>query len=546
MAALKTNKLIPIMVVAFVVLAGTVFFKASSSKVAQPVVADAGQWMRTAPTPRTADGDTSNDTIRAIHGEVTASKKQAGETLEMNKQLIERLDEVMTEKKEIEENQEKTVEQQLLAQSAAQARQFDVMMAKMGEMVNAIGDVEVNQRPTFNATQTVENSQAMEIPDGFGTNIEAGQFVSGEDLIEVFWIEPLDESINNRVDGGRPVPVQQNPSTLSVSKTNKSLDEAKAVLMKPLDTYRELIDDVGNKGSSLHKSNNDLQFLKRWLPDDGSQLVEVKARYRGPVKKQAGTRVYRPAAEERFTIPDLSILSGAIATTSLVGKIYPDGNVVDPQYFKLIVGRDNFTANFHDLPAEIEGMIFEGYGIGDFTTRCVSGRLVAATFIFEDGTTRSIYPGDPGSRPENRNSRTLGYITDPYGNPCVSGKLITDAKEYFATGSALAFASAYAGAIRESAQTTTESFDDTGLSGSRRTSVTGDIGEFALATGANAGLDRGVRWLDEMFSNSRSLIYAPSGMSVDIHLQQELRIDIASNSRKIRYRKNANRQTELD
>jgi len=553
MAALKTNRVIPVMVVAFVLMGAFVFYKAASSSNAKPVVvSNADQWMRTAPKPRTSSSDTSNDTIRAIRGEVTAANGKADETLEMNKKLIDKLDKEIAEKKALESSQEEVVAEKLSAQSASQARQFDQMMARMNEMVNAIGDVKIETGAPAQVSDADIDPiySSIEIPDGFGVGIEAGQFVSGEDLIEVFWIEPLDESINTRVTGSR-ILVQQNDDsvttdTFDTTSNPVSSTNAKAVLMKPLNTYRELIDGVVEKDGIVTQGRNLMPGSAKKMSVKKRQIIEVKASYRrAPVKRQTD-RIYRPPSEPVFTIPDLSVLTGAIATTSLVGRIYPDGNVVDPQYFKLIVGRDNFTANYNQLPPEIEGMIFEGFGVGDFTTRCVSGRLVAATFIFEDGTTRSIYPGDPGSRPDSGN--TIGYITDRYGNPCVSGRLITDAKEYLATGSVLAFAGAYAEALRQSQVSTVDTFstNDGSINGASRTDVTGDIGEFAAASGLSAGIDRGTRWLDEIFPISRSLIYAPSGQTVDIHLQQELRLDIASNARKIRYRKNVKRYKNLD
>jgi len=595
MAAIKTSKVIPLMVIAFVLMAAFVFFKASGSSVAKPVTTvDAGQWMRSAPTPRTSDADTSNDTIRAIRGEVTSANSKADETLEMNKKLIARLDDVMTEKAVIVQSQDELIEnklkEQAQTQSSVQAAQFDKMMSKMEEMVLTMSEVKVETVPEAKRSpdpgDRSGSGEPLSIPEGFGLGIEAGQFISGEDLIEVFWIEPLDESINNRVIGGGGIVVNQaSGKGVEVRADGSPADNAKAMLMKPLDTYRDLVDGVAEEGGVLKKGQKLLApaGAKKMSSGKASKIVEISAAYRGPVVRQTQrtqadstestpvqrvpaeqqvesveptrsrvstfqtrSRVNAPPAEKVFTIPDLSVLAGAIATTSLVGRIYPDGNVVDPQFFKLIVGRENFTANFNELPPEIEGMIFEGFGIGDFTTRCISGRLIAATFIFEDGSTRSIYPGDPGTRPDGGNS--LGYITDPYGNPCVGGRLITDAKEFFATGSVLAFASAYANGLRDGQLTTVQSFgaDDGQISGANQTTVTGDINEFALASGAREGIDRAIDFIDEQFQASRSLIYAPSGMSVDIHLQQELRLDIAANARKIRYRKNARRQNDLD
>jgi integrating conjugative element protein (TIGR03752 family) len=259
-------------------------------------------------------------------------------------------------------------------------------------------------------------------------------------------------------------------------------------------------------------------------------------------------RLAEPESTPWFTIPDLSILANSMAITSLVGKIYLDNDIVNPRLFKVLVGRENLTANFHELPMEIEGMIFEGYATGEFTTRCVYGDLIAATFIFSDGSVQSFYPGDPGSRPQ-RNAeplRRLGYISDPYGNPCVSGRLITDAPEYLGTSFLLSGAAAYSRALKLAETQTRDRFNQDGdLIGTDRV-LNGDVNRYAAAAALSGATDKSIEWLDQRYRISTDVIYAPAGQRVDLHIQQELRLDKRPSQRQVRYSHRAKHQRDLD
>ena len=80
---------------------------------------------------------------------------------------------------------------------------------------------------------------------------------------------------------------------------------------------------------------------------------------------------------------------GATAWTAVIGRIPVKGTVSDPMPFKVLVGAKNLAANGLELPPELEGMVFSGHAVGDFTLRCSSGKLDSVTFVFNDGTIRT-------------------------------------------------------------------------------------------------------------------------------------------------------------
>ena len=120
-----------------------------------------------------------------------------------------------------------------------------------------------------------------------------------------------------------------------------------------------------------------------------------------------------------YTVPRNATLLGATAMTALVGRVPIRGEVRDPMPFKVITGADNLAANGLTVPG-VAGMIWSGTAIGDWTLSCVTGRLESVTFVFDDGSIRTISSDDRDNRTGDAN-RPLGWISDARGIPCVSG-----------------------------------------------------------------------------------------------------------------------------
>ena len=89
--------------------------------------------------------------------------------------------------------------------------------------------------------------------------------------------------------------------------------------------------------------------------------------------------------------------------TALIGRIPIKGNVDDPYPFKVIVGSDNLAANGLEIPG-LDGMIFTGNAIGDWTLSCVRGEIHSVTFVFEDGTIRTLSSDDQSLQQKSQQS----------------------------------------------------------------------------------------------------------------------------------------------
>ncbi|WP_417120508.1 hypothetical protein [Pectobacterium cacticida] len=109
-------------------------------------------------------------------------------------------------------------------------------------------------------------------------------------------------------------------------------------------------------------------------------------------KTRKATSQNGQAAEEAtsvYTLPENSTLTGSVAMTALLGRIPINGMVSDPYPFKVLIGRDNLTANGIELP-DVEGAIVSGTASGDWKLSCVRGTVGSITFVFSDGRVPTV------------------------------------------------------------------------------------------------------------------------------------------------------------
>lgn len=177
-----------------------------------------------------------------------------------------------------------------------------------------------------------------------------------------------------------------------------------------------------------------------------------------------GSSAVGASAQAVYTVPSNSTLMGSIAMTALIGRVPIDGTVNDPYPFKVLIGPDNLTANGIDIP-DVAGAVVSGTASGDWTLSCVRGQIRSVTFVFHDGTIRTV-PEDGnqdqrgGQASANSTTTTtpgLGWISDPYGIPCVSGERRSNAQQYL--GSQALITAACAGLRRALARTPAHRID---------------------------------------------------------------------------------------
>lgn len=230
----------------------------------------------------------------------------------------------------------------------------------------------------------------------------------------------------------------------------------------------------------------------------------------------------------RYTVPRNATLLGATAMTAMLGRVPVRGEVRDPMPFKVLTGAENLAANGYTVPG-VAGMVWTGTAIGDWTLSCVSGELHSVTFVFADGSIRTLSSDE--STGENRDTRrALGWVSDARGIPCVSGSRESNAGQFLSQRIAARTVEAAAEAAA-AAQTSTVLRDTGGVS----SAVDGELGSFVLGRSVAGGGAEIAEWLAERQAQAFDAVFVPAGADLVIHVDRELAIDLDPHARKLHY-----------
>lgn len=405
------------------------------------------------------DGDSQADTIRALQA---YAKEAVGKAEALNDRTQQQATTVLENRNHVQklakENQDlKDASQKLQEQAASLAKVLDGLQE---ELVS----VKAAQRKT--KTEVDEHG----IPVGFGYDhlakkrlAEAGQ-----------WFNPVD--------------LMADPNAITTTATTGSKTGFQGLLAPP--------------GHGAMASTSTATSTQAIQPHDTAKTRKA------------------PLIDPRYTLPKDSILYDGMALTALLGRIPVEGTTPDPYPVKVFVGAENLAANGHQLP-EVKGMLFSGWGIGDWNLSCVSARLHSATYIFEDG--RIVNHTSEG--------KPLGYISDRYGWPCITGEFRTNAPKFLGQRVGLAALGA-AGAAYAQAQFSKQK---SGLTGNISTDLTGDIEKVVGGTMVESATNEVSQWLLARQKQSFDAVIVPPGASVSIHLERTLELDHAELARQVRY-----------
>ena len=230
--------------------------------------------------------------------------------------------------------------------------------------------------------------------------------------------------------------------------------------------------------------------------------------------------------------------------TALIGRVPVKGQVEDPFPFKVLVGRDNLAANGLEIP-DVNGMVFSGTAFGDWTLGCVRGTVKIVTFLFDDGTIRTVSAdnnptggaGGANTLPSSGGAgvtsggvagKGLGWISDRRGIPCVTGSRISNATDYL-SGRMLARGIETAGKAYARAQMTV----NTTPLGGYTSAVTGNVMNYALGETAAGGADELAKWIADRQSQMFDVVYVDTGAEVAVHIDHEITIDYEPNGRRL-------------
>lgn len=243
-----------------------------------------------------------------------------------------------------------------------------------------------------------------------------------------------------------------------------------------------------------------------------------------------------------YTVSDNATLLGSIAMTALIGRIPIDGTVNDPYPFKVLVGADNLLANGFELP-ELAGAVMSGTASGDWTLSCVRGQIRSITFVFQDGTERTISSASRNGSADRTMQGGLGWISDPYGIPCVSGTQSSNAQQYLTTQLLLTAAGAGAASMIDSGQ------GDLALVSGRNGSTLGTVGitgNEALQRILAGGVQETTQWVNKLYGQAFAAIFVPPGAPIAVHIEEPLEIDFDPHGRKVNHQLGDTHAPDLD
>lgn len=324
---------------------------------------------------------------------------------------------------------------------------------------------------------------------------------------------------------------QQNQASQLRDEIRKQQDALRNEWLKSQQNLLDKLDQLGDKHSDnippgLGLTSGELpagvQQEVRWLePLDAPPATDDKP-----------LRVNLKAADKPDTLPDVKVwtlpqnatLTGSVAMTALIGRVPVNGTVSDPYPFKLLIGEDNLTANGTELP-DVAGAVVSGTASGDWTLSCVRGQITSLTFVFHDGTVRTV----PQSEKSGSQQQNIGWLSDEQGLPCIPGTRKSNAKEYLTSQFLLAGSGAAAQAFANGESTSV--VED----GSITSAVTGDNGQYVLGQAIGGGLKETADWMKQHYGQMFDAIYVPPGHRVAVHLTEQLAIDYEPQGRKVKY-----------
>ncbi len=333
-----------------------------------------------------------------------------------------------------------------------------------------------------------------------------------------------------RIKQGLRTQTQPTPGAMPIGGAPAPADRPAMIWVEPLDRADSSTEAAPGRVGMMSGSVSMLHPGRPTTPPPGDDVLS-----------RAAAAVTKVLAKPVYTIPKNATLLGSVSWTALVGRVPVKGVVRDPMKFKALIGRDNLAANGIRAPG-VEGMVVSGVATGDWTLGCVRGRITSATFVFDDGAISTVTEGSLGGatggrRGDGGNSKSaegLGWISDAWGYPCVSGRKVSNAKSFMLGRFALVAAQVAADAVAQ-AETTQTLSAQTGV---QTTTVGGSIGKYVLGKALGGGLDELRQWLSERQAQSFDVVWAPPGTEIAIHIDSPIPIDHDPKARKVFYASN--------
>lgn len=231
-----------------------------------------------------------------------------------------------------------------------------------------------------------------------------------------------------------------------------------------------------------------------------------------------------------FTIPQNTWLTGVIPEQPLIGIVPVNGQVMNPQSVSFVVGADNLAANRWQLPNELQGIQGDAVCEGFFAIKrpAVTCKVTSLTFIFDDGTIHSV---------NAKEDKSLGVVTDEYGNPQIAGALHSNLG-YFLAGSALfSGVQGYGNALSAAQMQTTTGTAVPGVS-----TIIGNANTYAQGQGLSQASREANQWWVQRMKSTFDYVEVQNWdenthqlLQLNVKITQSINIDYDDAGRKVDY-----------
>lgn len=347
------------------------------------------------------------------------------------------------------------------------------------------------------------------------------------------------------------VETQVNAAKIDLSSKIQAVSESTSQNKKPNDKLEYAVNTDQNTVHVITTISDLSQISDNNINTDLNKNTQLKNNINentSPLPSDQHNSTLRGNITSYYTIPDGATVGNVILLSPLVGEVPVSGQLLSPAFpFKALISyqdtKEMFAANSIPLPRNISGTILQGYSVGDMSLGCTRNYVMKILFVFKDGH-YVVFPKDSDS--QNNNSATqvypansIGYLSDPYNNPCISGKYITDAPKVIASLAVFGAASG-AGAAIAQAQMQTYTSMSQGTSGSI---VNGNLAKYAGGGALNDGSKAALAWYQARINNIFDVVFVPStskGMPRQLifNITQTIPIDLNHNKRTLNHENN--------
>lgn len=435
------------------------------------------------------EAESPDDTVSTLVAEMHEMQQQLGATQEESAQLREQNKDLARTNGNLHSNLQQAIDQALAEQHKRYAKGRESLLDTLSQRINELRITLELQANGSKQAQT-GNGAGTAMPVGLGLT---GEIPAGE-RAGMVWINPL--AMIAVASRGTP----GGPSRDGVSAFARAFDMGEPVA------------------------------------SGGAQTAAGPISGASAAPATPGSQTPPAAITPVYTVPKNSTLVGSVAMSALLGRVPIDGSVQNPYPFKVIIGAENLITNGIMLP-EVKGAIVSGSAIGDWTLSCVRGTVRSITFVFQDGTVRTVpESAPPGSQQRKRTQQGqqgpgygIGYLSNPQGLPCIPGVRKTNARKFILTHVILSAGAAAAGAV--AAGQTTARASPFGFTGA----VTGDIGRFIAGRAVAQGVNDVREWVEKRFGQTFDAVYVPPGQGVVVNITKMLPIDYEHNGRRVDY-----------